>query len=306
MLTLKEAVELFLGEQIPSTRKSYYYNLRDMLAFCGEGRPLDQVHSEDLIKFGQYYRSKPEVKSPATFNKCVKTVRTFFNWCVKVVDGFEKSPATGLKRLKQKIAVDREKDMPENAFAQLVDFSKWDSRSHALVLFLGDTGCRIGGAAGLKWSDVEFVHSRARVTEKGTPERPVFFGPLAEKALLRWQQSQQRTRTGGDYVFSTDGHRMTNDSLGQFFTRLCARAGIGTYGPHSLRHRKGHQLADARVAVTTAAMLLGHSSPTITLEHYYPHDWDRVQAAALQLSSEGEKLPMVQPRDAGKNRRTVS
>lgn len=304
MSTLQSAVDLFLGEQIESTRKSYYYNLRDMTTFCGPGRPLDQVTSEDLLKFGQFYRNKPEVRSPATYNKLVKTVRTFFNWCIKSkVGGITESPAAGLKRQRFDEAIDREKDMPESAYLQLIDFAKWDRRALALVLFLGDTGCRIGGAAGLEWGHIEFVKGSASVIEKGTPKRPVYFGEGCSHALLRWQEFQMRTRKG-DFVFSGDGHRMTNDSLGQYFSRLCTRAGIGTYGPHSLRHRKGHQLADSRIAPTTAAMLLGHSDPTITLKHYYPKDWDRVQSAALQLSSDYAEKPIVIPRKARDNKRT--
>lgn len=86
---------------------------------------------------------------------------------------------------------------------------------------------------------------------------------------------------------------MGNDSLGQLFTRICKRAGIPSYGPHSLRHRKGHQLADAKVNPSTAAMVLGHSDPTITLQHYYPKDWERAKREANNLATQSKSTENI-------------
>lgn len=295
MLTLKSAINLFLGEQIETTRKSYFYNLRDLRAYLGDERPLEDVTTEDMIRFSQHYRNKSGVNSPATYNKCVKTVRTFFNWCIKSKLMNPPSPAAAIKRLKQSEIVPRDKSMPHEAYLQLLDCAKWDARSYALVLFLGDTGCRIGGAAGLRWADIYFVDGSAQVTEKGTPARSVFIGEECSSALMRWQQ-QQRVKRRGEFVFSTTGLRMTNDSLGQFFSRLCLRAGIGTWGPHSLRHRKGHQLADNKIAPTTAQMILGHADVSTTLEHYYPKDWDRAREAVKELAFHRPNSAPINPR----------
>lgn len=289
MISLLSAINLFLGEQIPTTRKSYYYNLRDLRAYLGEDRPLDDVTTEDMIRFSQHYRNKSGVSSPATYNKCVKTVRTFFNWCIKSKLLDPPSPASAVKRLKQSQIVPRDKAMPNEAYAQLLDYSKWDARSYALVLFLGDTGCRIGGAAGLRWGDIQFAEEIAMVTEKGNNERFVFFGNECSIALMRWQQ-QQREKRRGEFVFSRDGKRMNSDSLGQFFARMCHSANIGQWGPHSLRHRKGHQMADGKVAPTVAQTVLGHADVTTTLEHYYPKDLTRAQKVVKDLSY---KKPIV-------------
>lgn len=156
MLTLKNAILLFLGEHIPTTRKTYNYNLQDLIAYIGEARPLNEVSAEDLIRFSQYFRNKPGVKSPRTYNKCVKTVRTFFNWCIKTGLIEPPSPAKAVKTLRHTVTIARDKAMPDSVYAQLVDFASGDARAYALVLFLGDGGGRIGGAAGLKWEDIDF------------------------------------------------------------------------------------------------------------------------------------------------------
>lgn len=294
MLTLKEAINLFLGEQIATTRKSYFYNLRDLRSYLGDERPLEDITGEDMIRFSQFYRNKSGVQSPATYNKCVKTVRTFFNWCIKSDLMKPPSPAASVKRLSQAQMVPRDKAMPDQAYLQLLDYCKYDKRAFALVLFLGDTGCRIGGCAGLRWADIQFAEEIAIVQEKGAPERFVFFGHECSIALLRWQQ-EQRLKRQGEFVFSRNGKRMNNDSLGQYFEKVCQRAGIGQWGPHSLRHRKGHQMADSKVAPTVAQTVLGHTDVNTTLKHYYPKDLTRAQEVVKDLAFKRLHMAPIQP-----------
>jgi integrase len=280
-LPLSEALALFVGAQIPTTARSYWYVLRSLQEFVGPARPLAAVRPEMLIEYVQTLHERPTLKSPASFNKHIKTIRTFFNWAVKA-GLLDQSPANGLKRARLPQAIPREKAMSDAAYAQLVDYARWTPRYLALVLFLGDTGCRIGGATGLRWSEIDFAERRAVVTEKGLPARPVWFGEACARALLAWRS--KHTMRDGDYVFQKHGRRLRNDSLGLLFERICQRAGIGTYGPHSLRHRKGHQLADAHVAPSLAAVALGHENPVTTLLYYYPKDWDRVRAELEKLA----------------------
>lgn len=286
-MELQRAVTLFLGEQIASTRRSYFYVLKAMQNYIGLTRDIQGINPDDLIEHMQKIRARPEITSPATVNKHVKTIRTFFNWCIKTNLMKPPSPADALKRQRQSRFVDRDKAMPDYLYEQLLDYARWTPRYHALVLFLGDTGCRIGGAAGLKWTDIDFETRTATVTEKGEKSRKVFFGLETANALYRWRQ--QVTFKRGDHVFQKDGSRMKNDSLGQLFEKCCQRAGIGQWGPHSLRHRKGHQFADNKIAPTIAAMALGHENPTTTLESYYPQDWDRVKKEMEKLAHKSDK-----------------
>jgi integrase/recombinase XerC len=285
---LSQAIELFLGEQTASTARSYFYVLRAMQNYVGPARPLAAVDPALLLAYSQVVRERPTITSPVSINKHIKTIRTFFNWCVKT-GLIDQSPAAGLRCVRQPQSVPRAKAMPDEHYRQLVDYAQRRPRYLALVLFLGDTGCRIGGAAGLRWSEINFAERRAIVTEKGGEPRPVWFGRECAYALSRWRL--EHTLRDGDYVFQRHGRRMLNDSLGQLFEKLCRRAGIGAYGPHSLRHRKGHQFADAHVAPSLAAVALGHGSPVTTLTYYYPQDWDRVRAEVEKLAYTSDPQP---------------
>lgn len=276
-MKLIEAIELFLGEYIETTRDSYKYPLYDMRDHIGPVREIDTIKPELIIEYVQTVRKRPSIKSPATYNKYVKTMRVFFNWCIKM-QLIESSPALAVKRQRQNKSIDRVKAMTDAVYLRLLDYAKWNPRYYALVLFLGDTGCRCGGAATLQWDDVDFEGQKAFVTEKGKPRRPVFFGDECNKALIRWQL--QHTGRDGNYVFQLHGRLLKNNSLGQLFERICNRAGIGQWGPHSLRHRKGHALANDKTPPSLAARVLGHDNIMTTINYYYPDDWESVQHVA--------------------------
>ena len=294
MITLQKTIDLFLSERIPSTRRSYYYVFKRFAGWVGPDRPMDKITAVHVLEFAQTIRDDPGINSPATFNKYVKDIRALFNWAIKAAFIAPPSPAAPLKLTRQRREIPREKAMPDTSYDRLLDFTKWLPRSYALVLFLGDTGCRIGGAAGLKWTNVDFEAQLAIVTEKGDNTHPVFFGETCARALAHWQSVQVRA---GEYVFSMKGGAINNDSLGQHFERICLKAGIGQWGPHSLRHRKGYQLADNKVPVSIASKALNHQNVMTTLEHYYPKDWERVREAMAELTyREEEPLKILTPK----------
>lgn len=303
-MSLGEAVELFLGEQIASTRKSYQYVLRDLLGHLGPANLLTEIEPAQIIRFGQKVRERPAVKSPFTYNKSVKTVRTFFNWCIKIGYLSPPSPANGLKYLTSAKGVRREKAMPDDQLKQLMDFAKWDKRAYALVLFLSDTGCRVSGAARLKWADIDLSVRQASTVEKGKPPHLVYFNQECAIAISMWQIHQRgKAAKIPEYVFSAKGTFMEPDSLGDYFKRLCERAQLDkNWGPHSLRHRKGWQGSDQRIAAPIIAEILGNTLE-VTLANYFPKDETRVRAAVEELGYKPER-PMSTARILRDNKRT--
>jgi integrase len=279
MPTLHTCITLFLSEYKPTTRKSYYTPLNRLARFVGPDRPLDQVMPQHVLEFLAHVRTLD--LTVRTYNKYVQTIKTFFNWTVN--HQFLPSSPAGAVHRRQYRKSRRDKALPDDLYEQLLDYVRHYPRNLALILFLGDTGCRIGGAASLQWEHVEFDEHRAIVTEKGDKTRPTFFGGECAQALRKWHLMQNR-KPGANYVFSRTGQAIKSGHLGHHFRRLCIGAGIGSWGPHSLRHRKGHQLADHKIAPSIAAQALGHESVQVTLEYYYPEDFERVQAALEQLA----------------------
>jgi len=282
-MDLKKAVDLFLNNQKLSTRESYQYELFAMRDFLGPARLCEEIKPALLIEYVQSFNQKKWAE--ATKQKHIKTIKTFFNWLVRI-EVIVSSPAKAVKGKKLPTYVSRDKAITDQELEILLDYCRWDPRKTALLLFLADTGARIGGCAGLKWEHLNLATMRGIVTEKGDKSRPVWFGEKCRNALIKWQFVQEAKR---GYVFSVSGEPIKADNLSQIVRRLCQAVGIRVISAHAFRHRKGHQLADDRVAVTIAATALGHSDPIITMHHYYPADYESAEAAIRALSL--EKIP---------------
>jgi site-specific recombinase XerD len=288
-MKLQEAIDLFVErpEIRADTRKTYSQDLRHMAGFIGDERPLIEILPVDLLRYANHLNKKTAIKSPFTFNKHVKSLRTFFNWCVKA-SIIEKSPASVLRRKKLNESVPKSKAMPDNKLVKLLEYVRetprgWQPREEALVRFLADTGCRISGLASLTEENIDLKERKASLYEKGKVEPHVVrFGRECAHALGSWLL--QRKADKGRYVFSTDGHEMSSDNLGQYFRRLTERAGIGSWGPHSLRHRMGHK-AIAKYPVSIVAKILG-DTVDIVIKHYLPQDDEAVQKAMLDMTTD--------------------
>lgn len=285
-MKLKNAVDLFLTSyRNPGTRKSHRVVLAHLLRHLDPDWEVAAIRPADLVGYAALLDAY-DGWTPATRRKYQKNIKTFFNWLVKIEE-IEKSPARNVVRAKRLPAyVSRDKAISDAELEALLTWSQFQPRHDALFKLLRDSGCRIGGAAGLKVEDLDFDRGVARVVEKGDKARLIAFGDEAGRALQVWLLA--RKRSAGPYVFSVDGRPIKADSLAQLVSKTAKRLGLRALGPHHFRHRKGHQLADARVAPSIAATALGHSDPAITLQHYYPADWASAEAELRQLAAKDE------------------
>ncbi len=284
-MLLRDAVDLFLGEYKPSTQQAYRGPLYRMRDWLGPARPLENLQSAHLVEYFQDV--KAHGYSPATLQKHAKSIKTFFNWCVRL-RLMEASPARFIRAPKPPRLISREKAMRDDELERILEYllHKTVPRDYALVLFLADTGCRRGGAATLRLQDIDFEALTAEVTEKGERARKVAFGEKCAQAIRRWLAYRgDHYAVKGTYVFSVDGLPLKPEVISQAIRRACKRVGVRTLSSHSLRHRKGHQFADHRIAPSIAATALGHSDPMITVSYYYPSDWETAQQALRELAT---------------------
>lgn len=294
-MELEQAIELFLGEHKASTREAYSQGLRPMMAWMGPKKDLTEVRPELLIEYFQMVVKKRGY-APATEQKHIKSVKVFFNWCIKL-DLLITSPAKMVKGKRLSGAVDRHKAMTDEELVTLLDTLRFKPRDYALVMFLADTGCRRGGAVGLRMKDIDWNALVAVVTEKGEKTRKVAFGEKCAAALSSWLWYRSEHYTlKGEYIFTRDGLPMHASNISLMMRRACKVAGLRSLSSHSLRHRKGHQLADARVAPSIAATALGHDDPQITLKYYYPKDWESAEKALRGLMTNPEAAPVKSPK----------
>lgn len=302
-MRLDKAVSLFLGEHKPTTRKAYACALIPLREFIGPQRLIGDIKPVDLIAFLQTevrrekrprYRQQPtpgEMLSAASQRKLIRTVKIFFNWCTRVeLIRQEANPARNLTVDREHFDPNDDKAMTDAEMAALVAYvrEKTIPRDFALVLFLSDSGCRAGGAAGLRLRDIFWEDLLCRVIEKGEKPRFAAFGAAAAQAMAGWllyrseHYPLKAPSLPDAYVFSRDGRFLSPALLSQAVRRACLAIGIRSLGAHSIRHRKGRQLVNNGVPLTVAATALGNT-PEVMARYYATRDWASAEKALRGL-----------------------
>lgn len=287
-MKISQALDLFLGRfDNKETKRAYKAILAPMCDYVGTARPCYLVKPQDVHL---YYNEKAETIAPATRNKHVKAIKHFFSFLVDL-DIITKSPAAMLHQKRLSQAIEKEKAVSEKEVELIKKVVFGHRRNMAIINFLADTGCRAGGVAGLRIETLDLDGNSAKVTEKGNKTRPVWFSAETTQMLRVWLV-ERPPMPDNPYVFpgDYDGH-LKPETISTIIRRACAKAGIRSLGAHAFRHRKGHQLADARVAPSVASTALGHSDVDTTLRFYYPKDYGRAEAA-IRETHEEQKQPM--------------
>lgn len=141
-------------------------------------------------------------------------------------------------------------------------------RDRALLCFLADTGCRLGGLLSLKIEHLQIDQRRAIVREKGADVRVVVFTRFTARMLARWLL----VRTAAtDHVFVNlhTGAPLTESGVTQALKRLKKRSGVtGRVNPHSFRHNFARAYLTNGGDLATLAMLLGHKDISTTTDYY--------------------------------------
>jgi len=182
---VEEAVEKFyvaLEADGPkaATLKWYRHRLARFLKAFGE-REVSSVSIDDVRAYIVTLRGLD--CSAHSFFSMVRVVRRVFKWLYeerRIDDGFcKRIKAPKLPQLPSK-AVDI---ADVRAMLKVAAGSPIGKRDKAIVLFLLDTGCRVGGLCGMRTRDVDLKAGTALVMEKGGKVRTVLFGEATAEAI---------------------------------------------------------------------------------------------------------------------------
>ena len=166
------------------------------------------------------------------------------------------------------------------------------SRQYALFVLLATTGCRIGEALGLRWTDVDFRRSTASIRRALQVQRGIGIAfvepksarsrrtlPLPPETLIALEmhreiQDRDRskardlwTETGLIFTTPTGGPRNPHNLIEPFGIAL-KRAGLPHVRIHDMRHSAATHLLTKGVHPKVVQDLLGHSTIAITLDTY--------------------------------------
>jgi integrase len=279
LTTLRQALAAYLKEpRRAQTNEQYKRVLTPLVTAIGAERSLDLVSYLDLL---DYFDQRGPGWAESTVYSYVTVVKAFFAWCVDV-DLLERSPAQHLKRKTPRPDPTVNRAVPPDVLAKMVAAVRFKPRNRALLLFLIDSGCRIGGAASLVLGKLSLEKGIAELTEKGGVKFTARFGPDTADALAAWLK--KRPAVTHEFVWTGNGPRyapLLPDSISAIVRRLCAEIeSDDVYSAHAIRHAVGHAYANAGIPPTITQRKLGHSDVTITLRYYYPQDEAAVDAVS--------------------------
>lgn len=185
---------------------------------------------------------------------------------------------------------------------RLLDAASSD-RLEALYAITLVFGLRRGEALGLSWSDIDLdsglVHVRRQLRRERLPveqqqetgrktqlvlrdlktkksRRTLNLTPALDALLRSYRARQARERlaagpgwTESGLVFTTrKGTPIDPDNFARCFHRLCARADLGHWTPHELRHSAASIMLAQGTPLYVVSEVLGHASVAITKDIY--------------------------------------
>lgn len=139
-------------------------------------------------------------------------------------------------------------------------------RSLAMILFMVDTGCRVGGLVRMTFRDIDIGRREAEVLEKGKKLRTVFFTELTSEVLIAYLLT--RPDIASDTFFISH-HCKPYTTKGVYHMVKSVGADVGIKAsPHLFRHTAARAWLENGLDVGTVSQLLGHTSPVIAVQKY--------------------------------------
>ena len=293
---VSEAIDKFLLvialDVKPETIKSYALCLRPLRAL---DKPIGEITADDLrIAYARLrdrdsryadHPLRPAVSdglSVYTLHKHVRVWKRFFHWLVDE-GAIGRDPARKLRR--PRLPREPPKDMTPDDLDRLLRAAEAESaRDYAIICFLADTACRVGGLVSLTLADLDLAERRAKVIEKGSRSRYVHFKERTKRALRRYLDDE-RPDNSGLCVFIGLRGPLTTGGVYQILKRLARKAGVrGRYNPHSMRHAWARQAIKRGANLKEIQEILGHTSIVTTTTFYAVYLDEEIHERHGQLS----------------------
>lgn len=210
------------------------------------------------------------------------------------------NPAVGIELPQRDNVVKKPRDTkaytPEEQRMLLSVLNDKDRPGYYVVLFMMETGLRIGEVLALDWDDINLTKKSVSVhktverlankkqqhiregAKSHSSERRI---PLSQKALELLLELKPKAKY--EWVFSDSyGTRISYEAVRYQTMCACKKAGVPYKGEHVFRHTFATNSYHKEINIKLLSKMLGHSSTAITYDTYidlYGDGFDELQSA---------------------------
>ena len=287
-ITLEAAVEQFLagvaGEVSESTRQWYGRCLSSFVAYLGPETELAAVSAGNVRAYRTHLltttaapknpksasqKSKATLKPMSVYSVHgrQRAVRRLFSWLVE--EGLaEQNVALAVPLVR--LPATPPKAVGDDDLARLLEQLPAEGvRDRAVILFLIDTGCRVGGLCSVTLDSLDLTHRCAVVVEKGERARRVYFTALTAEVIGLYLAVRPAAKTDALFV-SAKGGGLTPAGVRMLLERVGERAGVkGRVNAHSFRHAYARNFLRNGGNLAVLGRLLGHSPGSPVTARFY-------------------------------------
>jgi len=258
-----------LGE---SSIEKYQSSIKRFFSIIGE-KPFEEITIEDVENYILAARDK------GANDARIANVISAIKWAISVMQKYdligddmnlEKVKKPKIIRKEVGYLSEQEIDAFYGCIAKAIskNASIKNVRFMALMIFLLQTGARIGEVLSINISDINYQEKEVPIIGKGEKPRTLF---LQDETLVWIDKYLALRKSDHEALFvSLDGKsRWQQTDLGRSFRRFRKLSGIKKrFTVHVLRHTMATRCLDRKVPINTVQFLLGHSSPMTTLKFY--------------------------------------
>ncbi|MBQ7766332.1 MAG: site-specific integrase [Lachnospiraceae bacterium] len=254
-LELREWAEALLKKHYPVDKKKFY-RIFSIVNQCFEYATDEDIH---ILECNTWQRAKKKI------NKCLIVSNP--------VPADEEQVFTDTER---KLI----KDMVEK---DLIRYTKHPTSAGLQILFLFETGLRIGECCGLKWTDIR--HNRLYIRRQANNEmvkewtksnagyRDIPLTTEANKILDKVKSYNEEHGLEAEWIFQSSnpdyGYRLSYNAADRKLRKLCARLDIITKSPHKCRKTCISTLLDCPdINNRTVQRFAGHKDISTTFTFY--------------------------------------
>lgn len=285
-------------ERHGTTLESY---AKELLEYFGENKPARTLTESAVNEYRLHLQASGNCAD--TINRKVTFLQAALERAVR--DGFiPKNQLKHLSRLSdrrpeqvntymEQDEVDRVLDVLRNGIEKTVNRSNGrhymirvgrNVKLYRLVVFLVNTGARLGEAFQLTWRDVNLDKSivTLQTTKKAARGKRTKARDIPINSTLRELFDGMDKAEGSVFQYSASAR----SQVGKAFRNAVRLAGVKPYRVHDLRHTFASWLAISGVSLYTIKELLGHATLTMTMR--YAHLCPSVKSEAVERLAFGD------------------